>query len=86
MKPNMDKIATKKPEPTRKLILGAIKIIDAVGLPVNDLTARRLEKMAMSFLALCSMTTSKKWSQSLSITDGHILGTRDIIHIYKSTF
>lgn len=83
---NTDKIAIKKPKTTRKLIIDAIRIINATGLPIDDLTVRRLEKMAMSFLALCSMTTSKKWSQSLSITDGNILGTRDIIHYINQHF
>ncbi len=65
-----DKVAKKKPKAIRKLILDAIKIIGAAGVPIGDLSARRLEKTAMTFLALCSMTTSTKWSQALSMRNG----------------
>ncbi len=79
MEINVSKVGIKKSKKTRILILEGLEIIEAAGVPLNNLTPRRLEKMSMCFLALCSMTTTKKWDESRSISDDYTLRSRDII-------
>ncbi len=86
MKIPQNTIAKGKPEAIRKLILDSLCILECVGVPLGDLTPRRLEKMAMSFLALCSMTIDKSWAESASVSEGHILRTRQIISYINSHF
>lgn len=83
---NKDKIAKNKSSKIKKVIIEAIDIIDSVGVPISDLTVRRLEKMAMSFLAVCSMSSNKSWNQTNSIQDNHILRTREIINYINKEF
>jgi len=75
----IENLAKNKSSKIRKLIVSGLEIITAVGVPVDNLTVRRLEKMTMSFLALCDMNQLKKWSQISSISNGHTLRTREII-------
>ncbi len=80
------KIAKNKSLKVRKLIQSGVEIIEAVGVPIGDLTVRRLEKMSMSLLSLCAMTKSVAWNKISSITDGHILRTREIITYINKNF
>lgn len=86
MKKTTDKIALKKSKKVRKKILDAIGILSSVGVPVDDLTPRRQEKMAMSFLSLCGMSASSGWSQTESLVNGRILRTREIIEYINANF
>lgn len=86
MKVDKKRVAKNKSPKIQKLIQSGLEIIEAVGVPVGDLTARRLEKMSMSFLSLCAMSKSVAWSEILSITDGHILRTREIITYINDNF
>lgn len=63
----------------RKKIAEALEIIAAVGLPLEDLTPRRLERVAIVFLALCDIGKTTSWSQAKSVGDRRILRTREII-------
>ncbi len=76
---NIENLAKNKSPKVRKLIISGLELITIVGVPVDDLTLRRLEKMTMSFLALCKMDKAKKWSEISSLTNDHILRTREII-------
>jgi len=75
-----------KSEPIRKLLVGALDILESVGVPLDDLSVRRLEKMAMSFLAVCLLQVGKKWSEAKSIEDGEHLRTREIITYINQHF
>ncbi len=86
MKINTDKIATKKSSRVRKIILDAIEILGGVGVPIDDLTPRRLEKMSMSFLSLCGVNKASSWDKTKSLVDGHILRTREIIEYINENF
>ncbi len=86
MEINVSKVGIKKSKKTRILILEGLEIIEAAGVPLNNLTPRRLEKMSMCFLALCSMTTTKKWDESRSISDDYTLRSRDIISYINKNF
>jgi len=83
---NKKNIAKNKSPNVQKLIQSGVEIIESVGVPIHDLTLRRLEKMSMSFLALCAMNESKAWAEVLSITDGHVLRTREIITYLNEHF
>lgn len=80
------KIAKNKSTKVQRLIQSGVEIIEAVGVPLGDLTVRRLEKMSMSLLSLCAMNKSVAWNEISSITDGHILRTREIITYLNENF
>lgn len=86
MEINVSKVGIKKSKKIRSLILEGLEIIEAVGVPLNDLTPRRLEKISMCFLALCEMNTSKKWNESKSISNDYTLRSRDIINYINKYF
>jgi len=76
----------KKSATVKSLIYDGLRIIEAVGVPIDDLTPRRLEKMSMAFLALCSITNRNQWINVASISTDHILGTRQIIRFINKSF
>jgi len=86
MKNMSSKIAANKPIKVRKKILDALEILSSVGVPTNDLSPRRLEKMSMSFLSLCKINATSSWEQAESIADGRILRTREIIEYINKNF
>jgi hypothetical protein len=86
MKINTDKIAINKSQRVREVILNAIEILECVGVPVDDLTPRRLEKMSMSFLTLCKVCDVESWHKAESLLDGRILRTREIIQYINQNF
>lgn len=64
-----------------KIISEAIDILTALGIPVDNETERRRERIAMAFLAVAGVT--EHWAQA---TDEHLLKTRDIIEFYNQHF
>ncbi|MFP2239435.1 BsuBI/PstI family type II restriction endonuclease [Pseudescherichia vulneris] len=86
MKLIFDKVALKKSPEVRQKIIDALDILYVVGVPLEDLTVRRLEKMAMCFLTLCCMTRYSNWDEATSIKDGVILTTRKIITYINKHF
>jgi hypothetical protein len=86
MKLVLDKVALKKSSEVRLKIIDALNILYEVGVPLEDLTVRRLEKMAMCFLTLCSMNKDSDWDEATSIKDGVILTTRKIIAYINQNF
>lgn len=86
MKLNKDKIAVKKSPSVREKILNAIEILDSVGVPIDDLKPRRIEKMAMSFLSLCEVNKASSWTETKSLAQGRILRTRQIIEYINANF
>ncbi|MBI1759869.1 MAG: restriction endonuclease [Acidobacteria bacterium] len=75
---------SKKPESTRNLLNQAVTILNAVGIPIAGLTPRRLEKMAMSFLAVAAVTES--WQSAQGLDNGRALKSRDIIEFINQHF
>ncbi|WP_336797390.1 BsuBI/PstI family type II restriction endonuclease [Erwinia aphidicola] len=86
MELNLERVAVKKTAEVRCKILEALNILHDVGVPLEGLTARRLERAAMSFLALCSITKNSTWNEATSIEDGVILTTRKIITFINDNF
>jgi BsuBI/PstI restriction endonuclease domain/BsuBI/PstI restriction endonuclease HTH domain len=67
-----------------KLINEALEIISSVGIPLENISERALEKMAMSFLVIAGVT--KKWNTVKSAADNHYLKTRDVIIAINKNF
>ncbi|NJN74818.1 MAG: restriction endonuclease [Limnothrix sp. RL_2_0] len=83
---NVSKTAIKKSQNVRYLIHSALHILKAVGVPLDDLTPRRLERIGMCLLALSSITSVSSWKTAKSVSSGHILKTRDIIGYLNQYF
>jgi len=75
----------KTPE-VQQLINEALHILDHFGIPIEDKTARKLERMALAFLAVCDVKVSDDWVKAKSLNDGYALKTRDIIDYINANF
>lgn len=75
-----------KPPEIRLLINEAIHILDSLGIPIKDKSPRKLERMALSFLALCDVKSSHEWQLAKSLNDSHFLKTRDVIDFINNHF
>lgn len=84
---NLHKSATftSKNPSVQRLILETLDMLEAFGIPMND-TPRRLERMAVAFLACCDVTNSKQRAQAKDANDGHAFKTRDIIKYVNEHF
>ncbi len=60
----------------RKLINETLYVLSSFGVPLQGLTQRRLERMAIAFLAVADVTDSNAWSRASAT---HALTSRDII-------
>lgn len=69
----------KKSATIQRLINEALIILDGLGVPLTALTARRRERIALVFLAVCDISNVAQWSQVKSQSDGRSLRSRDII-------
>ncbi|MGB3206468.1 MAG: BsuBI/PstI family type II restriction endonuclease [Crinalium sp.] len=72
-----------KPEELQKLINEALYIIYKFGVPLEKLSKRRLERIAMAFLAVANVKQSSDWQNILC---SHALRTRDIIRYWNRHF
>ncbi|NES04007.1 MAG: hypothetical protein F6K22_14880 [Okeania sp. SIO2F4] len=67
----------------QKLINEALYIISKLGVPLEGMTQRRLERMAMAFLAVANVNKTNEWRK---IENSHALRTREIIRYSDSCF
>lgn len=74
-----------KKKAIQKLINEALFILDCFGIPVNG-TPRRLERMAIAFLACGDMRISNHFKQAKDLNSGYSLKTREIIEFINSHF
>ena len=70
-----------KAENVQKIINEALDILESVGIPFSSNTERRLERMAVCFLAVASVTND--WTKA---SDKSFLKTREIISIVNKNF
>lgn len=84
---NSDNLKTfrEKPVVTQKLINTALYILDTFGIPIQG-TPRRLERMAMSFLASGDIKNLRDLSKAKDLNSGFALKTRDIINYVNEHF
>mgnify|MGYP002703374184 CR=1 FL=1 len=72
----------KKPE-IQQLIREALFIIDQLGVPLEGLTGREKEKIAMAFLAAGDVRSSKGWAKVKTANTGYSLTTKQFINFYN---
>ncbi|NET27275.1 hypothetical protein [Okeania sp. SIO1I7] len=65
-----------KYEQFKKLINEALYIVSKFGVPLEGMTQRRLERIAMAFLAVANVKKTNEWGK---IDNSHTLITREII-------
>ena len=71
----------------QNVIADAVAILGALGIPLSDLTSRRIEKMAMAFLAVGGVVRTDDWRHVLDASsDDRNLTTRKIIQYNNENF
>lgn len=75
-----------KPENIKILINEALHMLESFGVPIQNLSPRRLEKMALSFLAVLDVKDSNDWKLAKDENDNHSLATREIIKYINEHF
>jgi len=79
-------LQSNKKKSTAQLINQALHILDSLGVPLDGLTNRRLEKMAMAFLAVCNVKKPSEWITLSSEDKSNTLTTREIIKFINDHF
>ena len=75
-----------KSTPAKLVINEALLFLRACGIPIEGLTPRGLEMMAMSFLAVADVGSSSEWPSLKTQDDRRSLKTRDIITYINTHF
>jgi len=75
-----------KNEEVQHLIIEAIDILTILGIPFNDKTWRRIERIAMVFLATGQVNTADRWKNIKDLHDGIRMRSRDIIKFMNGHF
>ncbi|MCI5147383.1 MAG: hypothetical protein D3923_18095 [Candidatus Electrothrix sp. AR3] len=83
--PDNSKTFNEKTRRVQKLINTALYMLDCFGIPLNA-TSRRLERMAMAFLASGGIKQTADFKKAKDLTDGYFLKTRDIINFVNEHF
>ena len=83
---NATEAFNKKPSATQELINQALYILHALGVPLHNLSGRRLERAAMAFLAVADVTSSQDWATIKDVNHHRSLRTRDIIGYINAHF
>ena len=79
------RFAAKAPD-VQQLIQEALYILDKLGIPFQRLTERRLERMAMAFLAVAQVFKPGEWKEAKDLADNMSTTTRDIIKCENEHF
>ena len=74
-----------KSDAIKLLIRQSLQIISALGIPVDDLSERQKEKMAMAFMAVGDVHTSAGWKKIKDSNNDYAVTTRNIIQ-YDNTY
>jgi type II restriction enzyme len=74
---------SQKPEQLQKLINEALYILSIFGVPLEGISKRRMERIAMAFLAVANLRTGISWANADSF---HPLRSRDIIRYWNNHF
>ena len=74
-----------KPKAIQELINTALYILDTFGIPIEG-TPRRLERMAIAFLASGDIKSLKELPEAKDLNSGFSLKTRDIINYVNEHF
>ena len=82
---NSSKTFSEKPKAIQELINTALYILNTFGIPIEG-TPRRLERMAIAFLASGDIKSLKDLTKSKDLNSGFALKTRDIINYVNEHF
>ncbi|NQT63076.1 MAG: restriction endonuclease [Candidatus Marinimicrobia bacterium] len=77
---------SKKSRPVKKVINEALHILNSLGVPLEGLTNRRLERMGIAFLAVVDVKRSKDWSLAKQSGEDWAPQTRQIIEFVNKHF
>jgi hypothetical protein len=83
--PEQSKTFKDKPVEVQDLLNSALCILDCFGIPL-DATPRRLERMAMAFLACGDIKTISEIKNGKDLNSGYSVKTRDIINFVNLHF
>lgn len=75
-----------KREEVQRLIVEAIDVLAILGIPFGDSSWRRIEKMAMAFLAAGQVNATNGWENIKDLNDGVKMKSRDIISYINEFF
>lgn len=76
----------RKSDKVQKLIRQSLQVIEALGVPIDDLTERQKEKMAMAFLAVGDVKTLTGWKKIKDSNNEYSPTTREIIEYENENF
>lgn len=76
----------KKTEHNQRLIREALQILQCLGIPVEEMSPRKKEKMAMAFLAVGDVKKSSDWKKIKDANNDYHLKTREIISFENEYF
>ncbi|MEI7690722.1 MAG: hypothetical protein WCI63_03795 [bacterium] len=76
----------KKSSLVKKRIKDALIILTSLDMPMEGLSNRRIERMAMAFLATTQLGAKTNWSEAKSLDDNVNMKTRDIISFINKEF
>lgn len=79
-------IALDKKRDISRVINEALLILSKLGIPFDGLSNRRLEKMAMAFLAVCNVKRPKQWKGVIATKSNRALTSREIIKYVNDNF
>lgn len=68
------------------LINTALFVIESLGIPFTGLGPRRLEKMALSFLAVIDVANANQWNEAKDLNTPRSMKTREIIQWINDHF
>jgi BsuBI/PstI restriction endonuclease domain/BsuBI/PstI restriction endonuclease HTH domain len=74
-----------KPPELQRLVNEALDILASLGVPLDE-TARRLERIALAFLAVADVKRSEDWAIAKSLSSPWSLTTREIIDYLNAHF
>ncbi len=75
-----------KPKEVQAVTAKAVQILDLLGIPLEGLTPRRVERMAMVFLAVGDIKKITDFRNAKSIQSGRSMKTREIIKFVNQNF
>ena len=75
-----------KSDKLKELICETLEILEILGIPISKMTSRRLERMALAFLAVLGKRVDNHWSDIKDLSQSVTLKTRDIIKILNNDY
>jgi len=77
---------SKKASRVKKVVNEALYLLNALGLPLENMTERRLERVGMAFLAVVDVKRSGGWAKAKQSGEGWAPQTRQIIEFINEHF